>query len=398
MNKKYSLVFLSLLCFSVADVRDGLGPFIGIYLQGKNFEPDEIGFIMSLNDLAGILFASTLGILIDKTRYKRLMFIILVAIISLSSFIVLFYPLFIPVSFAQIMQGIAAAGIAPLIASFTLGLTDDDTYAKRFSKNEAWNHFGNAVTSILSGFIGYYYGILPVFIIMSSMALLSIIFTLSIKQEHIDYNRARGLSKMQETMPLKDIMLYPPLIIFGLIIFFFHFGNAAVLPLLGQSAAAEFDNVNPVVYTALTVLIAQGTMILTSIAALKNINKKGALNLIILLALVALPIRALTAGFLHSPFMMVFIQILDGIGAGFLGVALPVVVTKFLHNTGRVNAGIGFVMTLHALGAALSKNYAGILADKYSYSAAFIGLSFMAVVALVIYLLAYKFSKEFKFN
>ncbi|MCZ4063859.1 hypothetical protein NB636_07080 [Oxalobacter aliiformigenes] len=43
---------LSLLSFSLADVRDGLGPFLGVYLQGKNWTPDEIGYVMTVGGLA----------------------------------------------------------------------------------------------------------------------------------------------------------------------------------------------------------------------------------------------------------------------------------------------------------------------------------------------------------
>lgn len=252
---------------------------------------------MSCSGIAGIIVSSSLGAVADKTRHKQALLAFLVILISFSVFIVLLYPAIFTAASAQIMQGIAAAGIAPLLTSITLRLTDNNTSAKCFSKNEAFNHFGNAFTSMLSGAFGYYFGIIPVFIIMSSMALLSVIFTLSIKKEHVDYNRARGFNKSKESAPLKEVLFFPPLIIFGFIIFFFHFGNAAILPLLSQAAAQEFENINPVLYTALTVLVAQGTMVITSIIALKNINKKGALNIIILAALTALPIRALITGY-----------------------------------------------------------------------------------------------------
>lgn len=274
MDKKFSLIFLSLLCFSISDVRDGLGPFIGIYLQEHGFQPDEIGFVMSCSGIAGIIFSSFLGSIADKTKYKRALIVTLITVISLSSIIILLYPAMVSVSTAQVMQGIAAAGIAPILTSITLGLTDNNTYAKRFSKNEAFNHLGNAFTSILSGAFGYYFGVLPVFIIMSTMALFSIIFTLAIKKEHIYYNRARGFNTLKQTAPLKEVLFFPPLIIFGFIIFFFHFGNAAILPLLSQAAAKEFENINPALYTALTVLIAQGTMVIISIIALKILIKK----------------------------------------------------------------------------------------------------------------------------
>lgn len=395
MDKKYSLISLSLLCFALADVRDGLGPFIGIYLQQHNFTPDKIGFVMTLSGLAGIIFSSVLGAVTDKTQYKRLFLAFLTISIAVSSFILLIKPDFINASITSIIQGIAAAGITPLITGITIGLTDKDKMAEQFSKNEAWNHFGNALTASLSGLLGYCYGIIPVFIIMSVMALLAVIFTMLIKKEHIDYNRARGALHNQESIPLKDLLKCMPLIAFGTVLFFFHFSNAAILPLLGQSAGDEFENINTTLYTALTVLIAQFSMIIMAVIALKVINKKGAVTVITLAALSALPIRALIAGYFHSPEIMVIIQILDGVGAGFMGVAVPVITAEILADTGRINTGMGILMTMQAAGAALSTSYAGILAARFDYSAAFTGLAFMAFAALFIFILSYKFVKGF---
>ena len=47
MSRQRSLMFLSLLCFALADVRDGLGPFLGVYFQQQGWAPDEIGFVMT---------------------------------------------------------------------------------------------------------------------------------------------------------------------------------------------------------------------------------------------------------------------------------------------------------------------------------------------------------------
>jgi len=46
--------------------------------------------------------------------------------------------------------------------------------------------------------------------------------------------------------------------------------------------------------------------------------------------------------------------VLDGVGAGLLGVAVPGLVARILSGTGHVNAGLGAVMTMQGIGAALS--------------------------------------------
>ena len=38
--------------FFLADLRDGLGPFLGVFLQGRGWAPGEIGIVMTLGGLA----------------------------------------------------------------------------------------------------------------------------------------------------------------------------------------------------------------------------------------------------------------------------------------------------------------------------------------------------------
>jgi MFS family permease len=80
------------------------------------------------------------------------------------------------------------------------------------------------------------------------------------------------------------------------------------------------------------------------------------------------------------------VQMLDGVGAGVLGVAVPGLVARILSGTGHVNAGLGAVMTLQAVGAALSPTVGGIVAEQYGYPASFLGLGAIAVFALVLWL------------
>ncbi len=73
-------------------------------------------------------------------------------------------------------------------------------------------------------------------------------------------------------------------------------------------------------------------------------------------------------------------------GAGLLGVATPGLAARILRGSGHVNAGIGAVMTLQGVGAALSPTLAGLVAVRYGYPSAFLVLAGVAVVALVVWL------------
>lgn len=51
--------------------RDGLCPFLGVFLQEKGWTPDGIGFVMAAGGAAVMLCTIPLGTLADQTRHKR---------------------------------------------------------------------------------------------------------------------------------------------------------------------------------------------------------------------------------------------------------------------------------------------------------------------------------------
>ena len=59
------------LNFFVADVQDGLGPFLGVQLQSLGWQAGAIGLAMTAGGIAGLLCTVPAGALVDATRRKR---------------------------------------------------------------------------------------------------------------------------------------------------------------------------------------------------------------------------------------------------------------------------------------------------------------------------------------
>src|SRR5258707_5020278 len=57
--------------FFVADVQAGIGPFLGVFLQARGWGADQIGTVMTIGGIAGMLATSPAGALVDATRHKR---------------------------------------------------------------------------------------------------------------------------------------------------------------------------------------------------------------------------------------------------------------------------------------------------------------------------------------
>jgi MFS family permease len=165
----------------------------------------------------------------------------------------------------------------------------------------------------------------------------------------------------------------------------FHLGNAAMLPLLGQSLAAS--GADPSAYTGATIVVAQLTMVPMALLAARLAEARG-YWLVFLLALLALPVRGAVAALVSGPIGIGPVQVLDGVGAGLLGVAVPGLVARILSGTGHVNAGLGAVMTMQGVGASLSPALGGLVAERLGYAAAFAVLGLVAVAALALWIVA----------
>lgn len=378
------------LNFFLADVRDGLGPFLGIFLIGQGWAPDQIGYVMTAGGLAGMLAAAPLGALADATAMKRALIALCATVVIIASLALLYVPHGPMVVASQILTGLAGAAIGPAIAALTLGLVGQDGLPAQLGRNEAFNHAGNMVAALLAGWLGYAYGVEAVFWLMIAMAAGSLLALSRIDPALIDNDVARGLEKGAQGHGAPEpsfrlLLKSRPLVAVGLTLLLFHLANAAMLPLLGQAVAAR-GGADPAAYTAATVVVAQLTMIPMALLAARLAHSRG-YEIVFLIALLALPVRGLVAGLWPALPALLPVQILDGVGAGLMGVATPGIVARILRGTGHVNAGLGAVMTLQGVGAALSPSLGGFIAVEFGYGAAFCTLAGVAAVAVVFWLI-----------
>lgn len=381
-----SLQALCLVNFFMADVRDGLGPFLGIFLTERHWNPADIGWVMTAGGLAGLLATLPAGVATDATRHKRSLLLAGTILITCATLMLWYFPQGWITMLSQVITGLSAALIAPVLTGVTLGLTGPEKFGHQMGKNEAFNHAGNMSAALIAGASVWYWGIGAVFVLMTAMALLAGMAVLAIRSAEIDDVAARGLTSASSNSPiprLSQIARHPAIIITALTLLLFHLGNAALLPMLSLRVASMHNQeISPGLYAAATVVISQCVMIPVALFAAKHATRYGYATLITL-ALLMLPLRALIASAFDSTYSMVPVQILDGIAAGLLGVSIPGYIVKVLQGSGHTNAGQGFIMLMQGIGASLSPALAGNIAAAYSYRATFAVLAVIACAALV---------------
>ena len=379
---------LEALNFFMADMQAGIGPFLGVFLQGHGWATGAIGSVMTIGGVAGVAVTAPAGALIDATRYKRLCVIVAGVCTVLASALIWFAQSFWVVAASQVATAVAGAVIGPAVTGMTLGLVRQAGFNRQNGRNQAFNHAGNMVGAALSGWLGWQFGFVAVFWLAAVFGALSIASVLLIPADAIDHRAARGQSegggKDDAVKGLRVLLDNRPLLILAGALAFFHLGNGAMLPLYGMAVVAAKQG-DPAAFTAQTIVVAQAVMIVAAIVAMKLAEARG-YWLVLLITFIAMPVRGLIAASLVSAWGVYPVQALDGIGAGLQSVAVPGLVACLLDGTGRVNVGLGAVLTVQGLGAALSPALGGWIAQLFGYHIAFLVLGTFSLGSLALWL------------
>ncbi|WP_232315786.1 MFS transporter, partial [Mycobacterium celatum] len=365
---------LDLLNFSLADVRDGLGPYLSIYLLlTHHWDQASIGFVMAVGGIAAIVAQTPVGAIVDRSTAKRALVIAAAVAVTAGSLAMPLFPGFYSISMLQAVTGIAGSVFAPALAAITLGVVGPRFFARRIGRNESFNHAGNASAAAATGGLAYFFGPVVVFWVLAAMALLSVVATLRIPHDAIDHDVARGMTHAsaephQQPSRLAVLLHNRRLLIFAAAVVAFHFANAAMLPLVGQVLALQNKD-RGTALMASCIVAAQLVMVPVAYLAGAKADSWGR-KPIFLVGFAVLTARGFLYTLSDNPYWLVGVQLLDGVGAGIFGALFPLVVQDVTHGTGRFNVSLGAITTAWGVGAALSNFAAGWIVVTAGYHAA----------------------------
>ena len=378
---------LDSLNFFLADVRDGLGPYLAIYLLAvHHWDPASIGVVMTIAGVAALITQTPAGALVDSTRAKRALIAIAALLVTGSCLALPFVTSFSLVALTQALSAAAASIFAPAISAITLGMTGPRAFTRRTGRNETFNHAGNACAALLAGLFAYLFGPVAVFYLMAAMALASVIAINFVSAQAIDHELARGLEPANaghgQPSGFSVLLTNKSLLLFAVCCALFHLANAAMLPLVSQKLAqTNLQMATPL--TSACIVAAQLVMVPAALLVGAKADVWGRKPLL-LAGFVILPIRGVLYTLSDDPYWLVAVQMLDGVGAGLFGALFPVMVKDLTHGTGHFNISLGALTTVFGLGAALSNGLAGFVVQGAGYSAAFLTLAAIAALAVIL--------------
>lgn len=385
LPSKRSLVALDWVNVFIGDVLGGLGPYLAAFLRTtRQWDQGSIGTALSAMSIATIVFQAPSGALIDKVRKKRQLICASVVAMSVSAIALTFFEQLQMVVAAQVLYGLAAAIAGPCIVAVSLGLVGHERFAARIARNEALNHVGNVTAAVLAGVVGYFLSSVWIFYLVAAFGFGSVIATCFINENEIDHNIARGAQDEDEpgeSVSMFVLLQNKHIIAFAVAVFLFHLSNAAMLPLAGQYLS-EGRPKEAAAWISACIVAAQLVMIPVSVFAGKFSQQFGR-KPVFLVALAALPLRGFLYTLTDSPYLVLAVQLLDGIGAGIFGVLASVIVADLTRGTGHYNVTRGLIITAQGVGAALSNLIAGWIVFKLGYNIGFLSLAGIGLAGLV---------------
>ena len=385
-----SLRGLDWFIFFLADVQTGFGPFVAVYLTTQKWTQVEIGSVLSIGGIVALIGQMPGGAIIDAARSERLVAALAVATIGCAALAYAAWPIFPVVAAAATLHAAASCVLGPAIAAISLGLVGPLAIGERLGRNARFASLGNGVAAAVMGTTGYLLSSRAVFLVTFILAIPALLSLARIREREVDIARSHG--EVPRTAPeakstsVLVLVRQRALLVFAFSIMLLQLANGAMLPLMAGVVTTRSSKWATVLIAA-CIIVPQAIVALTSPSVGRKAQQWGRRPLL-LTGFAALAIRGALFATVRDPYVLVAVQVFDGITAAVFAVMIPLIVADITFGSGHFNLAQGILGTATGIGASLSTVLAGYVSDRFGSSIAFSGLAAIAAAGLAVVYLA----------
>ena len=189
---RQSLRGLDWFIFFLADVQTGFGPFIAVYLTTQKWTQAQIGLVLSIGGVVGLLGQMPGGAIIDAARSERMVAGLAVAAVGMSALAYAAWPIFPVVVTAATLHAAASCVLGPAIAAISLGLVGPIAMSERLGRNARFASLGNGTAAAVMGTAGYLISSRSVFLVTFILAVPTLLALSRIREHEIDVAQSHG--------------------------------------------------------------------------------------------------------------------------------------------------------------------------------------------------------------
>lgn len=386
-----SLLGLNAINFFQAEMVGVLMPILGVLLKQRGWRYDEIGIATAAGGLGALLMQTPAGVLTDRISSRRFWFAAC-AITTGICFVGL--PLLgayhVVIDSLLGLAGAVQSFFGPLLGALALALVGYEGINKVAGTNQSWNHAGNIAAAVVAMGLVRWLGVSSVFYSVGISSMLAAAAVLLIRKDDLDEQIGTGLDDASnptrdDSRPAswRELLRNRVILTLFVAIFLFHLANAPILPLtaLYVKKLGGSDSL----MTA-TVLTPQIVMVPMAIFAGRYGDRWGR-KPVLAIAFWILPLRILSYTLAHNPHSIIWLQSLDGIGAGIYGVVVISLAADLTHGRGGFNTLAGLFATAVAIGGVMGPLIGDFTVQHFGFKWAFFLFAGLAGVGAVIFTL-----------
>jgi MFS family permease len=358
-------------------------PVLNAFLREAHWRYDTIGVATAAAGLGTLIFQTPAGLITDRSSRRRLLFAA-AALLTGGCFALI--PL-VPHSSLWIDSLLFLAGsmqtfFVPVLGALALALVGHQRLSRTMGTNQSWNHAGNIAAALAAMGLVTALGLTSIFYAVGVSSILAATSVLLIRERDLNERLASGLTQENEQPVKWTALLRDRVVLFLFIsIFLFHLANAPILPTVAlyvKKLGGSDD-----LMTA-TVLTAQMVMVPIALLAGKYGDLWGR-KPVMAIAFWVLPLRILSYSFVSTPSAVVWLQSLDGIGAGIYGVAVVALSADLTRGKGHFNTLMGLFATALAVGGVLGPLLTGFLVQHLGFKSTFYFFAALAAVGAIVF-------------
>ncbi|QEL17500.1 MFS transporter [Limnoglobus roseus] len=369
--------------FFLAEVTGVTLPFVASSLKDHGWSPFGIGVATALAGLGVFLMQTPAGIMTDRSRgHRRLLAVASLVLGVCYGLLPLVPPTPLLWDSLLFLSGAVQAFFLPVLGALALGLVGHAGLSRLMGANQSFNHAGNLAAALAALGLVAIGGADAVFYAVFAVSLLSAASVYLIRGNELNEAAAAGAKTDEKTVGLRELLRDRRVQLLFAATALFHLANAPVMPLVAQNVKELGGNDRQV---AFVVLVAQAVMIPVALLAGWLVDLWGR-KPVFAIGFIALPVRIALYALAQTPEQLIWIQTLDGIGAGIYGVVIVSMVADLTHGKGGFNALSGLIATALSIGGVIGPLMTGALTQTLGYSVAFGVFAGIAAVAAAMFL------------